>query len=156
MLYFIPSTKFLCIPTTRIEKGSLSFRWKKPSNGFWGGRCTSQRMHCSGMQRQHGLVWFFKSTPASNWTQDKWAVSLSSRFGLWLKYMYIGEVSKDERNWSPGNEAESLTQLMPQTIKHHMNWCCQDVLVGVVERFGPQKLQGQSQKISWGVCLGTP
>ena len=38
--------------------------------------------------------------------------------------MYIGEVSEDERNWSPGNEAESLTQLMPQTIKHHMNWCC--------------------------------
>ena len=48
----------------------------------------------------------------------------------------IGEVSENERNGTPGNEADTLTQLMPQAIKHGMNYI--DVLVRVVASFGPK------------------
>ena len=41
-----------------------------------------------------------------------------SRFGL----DDIGEVSEDERNGSPSNEADTLTQSMPQAVKHGMNY----------------------------------
>ena len=46
-------------------------------------------------------------------------------------------VSKDKRNRSPGNEADTLTQSMSQAIKCGMNYIC-FVRVQVVASFGPK------------------
>ena len=63
---------------------------------------------------------------------------------------------------TPGNEADTWTQLAPRAIKHGMNYLRENVHTGVVESFDPKMAcrgnlrASNSEKCFWGACPETP